>query len=311
MYSSNPLGFYILALAIATVGSEPVCDLPTDPHIPKYKCSGFTRPVDFETRIQRPQLHADMTFLLENSNFSHIPANAFVGLNASVLELSNVKLETYALQRENPFVPLETSLRKVIISDDTTLPQWGLLAILQKLKTLRLSEMTNLRLTRDFNNLPASVKVINVAFSTISFVDDNWLSSLENLEVVAIRHCNLRVFKRSMLPRPARYLWRLDLYQNQLTTLPGDFTEDLPSLRFVTVENNQLTTFDEHCFAPLVRAGDDDVKVRFKGNPLHCDCSFGFVLTYPRSWLNASCETPEPLKNRFLTDISRADICAS
>uniref|UniRef100_A0A023GBH9 Putative toll-like receptor 5 n=1 Tax=Amblyomma triste TaxID=251400 RepID=A0A023GBH9_AMBTT len=291
--------------------AQPSCRDPSESDYEYYRCFNFSSPEDFSNYLVRPQLHPDMTFVLKNSQLSHLPDRAFSQINATVLELNNVLLETFSLLGENPFDGLQSSLRKIILSEGSTIPtSWVALSSLQQLKTVRISEAKNLVLSRSFNELPQSVKVINIAFSDISSVDEDWVSSLQNLEVVGIRHCNLKVFYRSMLPRPAPKLWRLDLYKNNLTSLPNDFSADMPVLRSVMVDYNQITTFNQETFAPL--ADNEANRVRLLGNPLHCDCKLRFALHYPPSWLNAVCETPAPLNGQHLKDLTEEQlICAN
>ncbi|XP_037515798.1 slit homolog 1 protein-like [Rhipicephalus sanguineus] len=80
----------------------------------------------------------------------------------------------------------------------------------------------------------------------------------------------------------------------------------MPLLRSVTVEHNQITTFHPDTFAPLTL--NEANRVRFIGNPLHCDCKLAFALQYPPSWLNANCKTPEALKDQPLKDITQEQL---
>uniref|UniRef100_A0A4D5RS57 Putative conserved secreted protein n=1 Tax=Ixodes scapularis TaxID=6945 RepID=A0A4D5RS57_IXOSC len=307
MFSALFFKLSLLLLSVTSIVlSSPVCYDQESSH--KYRCLNFTNPDDFSEHVKRPILHQDLTFIVRNSRLSHLPARAFAGANVSVLEFDNVHLESFALQDENPFAGLETTLRKVIFSEGSTVPEnWGLFANMLRLVTVRLSEITNLNLTSGFNQLPKSVRVITIAFSTIGYVDEHWVSELENLEAVGIRHCNLLTFSRSMLPKPALNLWRLDLYKNNLTSLPRHFTAEMPALTSLTFENNKITTFDEECLAPLAK--NQSNRVRFGGNPLHCDCNLRFVLSYPTSWLNAYCVTPLALKHRPLKNVTEAQLC--
>uniref|UniRef100_A0A224ZA33 Toll like receptor 5 n=1 Tax=Rhipicephalus zambeziensis TaxID=60191 RepID=A0A224ZA33_9ACAR len=301
------LVFAVAAAESVALANQPSCTDPSESDYEYYRCFNFTSPDDFSARLVRPQLRQDLTFILKGSSLSHLPAGAFAQINASVLELYNVHLDNVALPGENPFTGLESSLRKLILSHGTTIPtSWAPFSSLEQLKTLRISEARNLVLSRSFNELPQSVKVINIAFSDIASVDEDWVSSLVNLEVVGIRHCNLQVFYRSMLPRPAPKLWRIDLYKNNLTSLPRDFSAEMPLLRSVTVEHNQIKTFHPDTFAPLTL--NEANRVRFIGNPLHCDCKLTFALQYPPSWLNAQCETPQALKDQPLKDLTEEQL---
>ncbi|CAN7980689.1 unnamed protein product, partial [Ixodes pacificus] len=54
-----------------------------------------------------------------------------------------------------------------------------------------------------------------------------------------------------------------DDFKNNLTSLPRDFTAEMPALTSLTFENNQITTFDEECLAPLAK--NQSNRVRFGG----------------------------------------------
>lgn len=311
MSGLNLLNVLVVVVTLTPrVLASPSCHDPSGTDYEHYRCFNFSSPDDFSRLLERPQLHKDLHFVLKDSSLSHLPEGAFSQINASVLELNNVQLDVFNLEDENPLDGLQTSLRRLILGYGSTIPtSWAPFSTLEKLTTVRISEAKDLVLSRSFNELPPSVKVINVAFSTIASVDEDWLSRLENLEVVGIRHCNLKVFQRSMLPRPAPKLWRLDLFKNELSSLPADFSADMPALRSVTVEHNQIKTFEEQTFTPLTN--NDTNRVRFLGNPLHCDCKLRFVLSYPPSWLNAICETPEALQNQSLKTLTAEQLtCA-
>lgn len=310
MWGALPCVLVVAIAATRGVLAEPSCRDPSESDYEYYRCFNFSSPDDFSTHLVRPQFHPDLTFVLKNSTLSHLPDRAFSQINATVLDLSNVQLETFSLPGENPFDGLQRSLKKIILSEGSTIPtSWTVFSPLEQLKTVRISEAQDLVLARSFNELPQSVKVINIAFSDITRVDEDWVSGLQNLEVVGIRHCNLKVFHRSMLPRPAPKLWRLDLYKNKLTSLPSDFSADMPVLRSVTVEYNHITTFSQETFAPL--ADSETNRVRLLGNPLHCDCKLRFALSYPPSFLNAVCETPQSLSGQPLKDLTEQQLtCA-
>ncbi|KAL1426397.1 hypothetical protein MTO96_003404 [Rhipicephalus appendiculatus] len=129
--------------------------------------------------------------------------------------------------------------------------------------------MTALNLTRDFNELPAGLRKVVIIRTGVGNVDDDWMSSLLNLENLRIQSSTLDKFARSMLPRPAPRLRKLTIGDSSLTSLPEDFGADFPVLKQVNLRQNLISSFSEQSLAPLKNS---NATVVLSGNPVHCDC---------------------------------------
>lgn len=198
--------------AVSAKGGAPSCHNTSRPMQIVYACSGFTSSGDFAEHVERPLLHPYLTLVLSDSHLELFPPQAFADVNATILELSNVTMKYFNASSLVGFGELRNSLEKLVLKDNTTLPEtWGALKSLQNLKIIRLSQVRDVKLTRDFNELSQSLVAVEVVHSSILQVDDDWLAEISNLESLVIRDCNLKVFLRSMLPRPAAKLWNLDL----------------------------------------------------------------------------------------------------
>lgn len=305
------LSLCLLALLLAIARSSPSCHISSRNTSASVTCSSFTSPSDFEHFIQRPLSHPTLTFLLKDSRLEQLPSGAFTDVSATSLEFNNVTVESFDFEESNPFAGLQTSLEKITFSGGSSIPSsWVLFKELQSLKTLVLSGLTQVNLTRDFNNLTSSIRNVVVESSPIGHVDDDCLASLVDLELLSVQNSNLTLFLRSMLPKPAPMLKTLELPGNHLALLPKDFGAEFPVLRELDLSNNQIVSFDEEALQPLQGTV---TRVNLDGNPLHCDCRIKFLLSFPDIWRQATCTSPENLgtRNATLKDVTEADLeCA-
>lgn len=295
----------------AVASSSPSCHISSRNTSASVTCSHFGSPSDFEHFIQRPLSHPTLSFLLKDSRLDALPSGAFVDVSATSLELSNVSVASFAFAESNPFAGLEASLESITFSDGSSLPEsWVILKDLSNLINVSLSNLSLVNLTRDFGQLPASVRHVLVHSSTIGYVDEDWLGALPNLQAVTVQNSDLTVFLRSMLPKPAAALTTLELQGNNLTLLPKDFGDELPALRTLDLSHNQITTLEEESLRQLQSTV---TRVSLFGNPLHCDCQLRFLLSFPDIWRHAACSSPTELKDRnaSLSDVTEADLqCA-
>ncbi|XP_064482607.1 protein slit-like [Ornithodoros turicata] len=271
-----------------------------------YTCVNIFKVGDFY-HFARSALHYEnVWFTVKDGELDYYPAGVFMDYNVSALEFNGAKVKSYAQfgSGPNPFWGLENSLEIIVFKDSTLPDTWSMLNRLNMLEKLEFHNYNYLALTRDFNGLPQSVNRVYIYKSRIGYVEDDWLSELKNLRLVIIQDSHLKKFTRAMLPRPAPMLKELDLERNLLTSLPKDIGEDMPVLEFLNIGRNNLTTIEEDSVRPL----RNSTYVYMYGNPLRCDCSLRFLLSYPDSWTYALCQTPEKHKDRYLQTLSSDDL---
>ncbi|CAN7938515.1 unnamed protein product [Ixodes hexagonus] len=295
----------VILMCFLAVLAEPSCKDTSTDFENSYTCEEFTKPGDFDNFVDRPLNSQTLTFILKDSRLSYLPYGAFVGINATLLELNNV---TFATSFDaSPLKEIERTLERITFSYNSTLPaSWAALQIVPKLKTLSLSKMHRLNLTEDFNNLPQTVRGISIVYSTIGRVDEHWLSELTNLEYIVIRDSNLKSFSRTMLPRPASRLRNIDFSFNELIDIPADFDEDLSVLVFLDLEGNRITSLEEQSVARLLN--DSRTLILLGQNPLHCDCRVAYLRSVSERRLRARCETPQAVKGRLIQTLSDEDV---
>ncbi|KAH6931171.1 hypothetical protein HPB50_022705 [Hyalomma asiaticum] len=204
------------------------------------------------------------------------------------------------VRTENPFAGLEDTLRKLTFSLGTMPSSWSLLSGLHRLEELQIVHYARLRLTRDFNNLPKSLKTLFIADATLESIEGGWISDLVNLEHLLFRGTDLASFNRNWLPSPAPRFTTLDLPTNKLTSFPVGLGDNLPALNYVNVFKNLITTIREQDFAPI---RDKVVVVDMLFNPVHCDCNVSFILDYPTSWHYFVCAGPRDVKDTYATNL--------
>ncbi|KAK8776961.1 hypothetical protein V5799_029689 [Amblyomma americanum] len=300
--------FVVLCVA-SVVLCDPLCQETTPFHYdhPQLTCSDFTSAEELDRNVpERSSDGGKLELVLKDSRLELIPREAFKRVKPSTLVLSNVTVGSYRTSSESDassvFGELQDTLEKLVFHKNSSLPEsWSLLKGNRALKELLLFRMASLRLGRDFNELPASVRDVAVVQSTVSGVDDRWLSSMDNLENLRIDKVDLDRFERTMLPRPAGKLKYLTITGTRLSALPDDFALDFPALERLNLRRNKITTFKEGALAPLKNG---KVDVQLTGNPLECGCHVLFLLGYPDSWQYPNCETPAALAKTPLRELT-------
>lgn len=307
-------------LDVTVASAAPRCENTSRPMQPIYTCVGFTSVQHFAEHVERSLLTENqLSFVLADCELPEIPANALADIPVHILELSNVTVKSFGSSADDAadgskglFVgDVEETLEKLVFRDRSSLPaSWSSLKNLKRLKVLRFFNMAALQLTADYNALAGSLTVVEVVQSSIARIDEDWLARVIGLESLVIRDCSIKQFQRSMLPRPAPHLWNLDLVGNNLTSLPDDFGEDYPALKFLDLGSNSLTTVSRASLAPLLDAPIEAVELG--GNPLVCDCSVEHLRAFPAELLSADCRAPEALRRRNVHDLSDEDLqCAA
>lgn len=274
-----------------------------------YVCSGFTNPTDLRNQVPHVPSRSNTYFFLKDSNLDYIPAELFTHAAPAVLEFRNVTVRSYNQPGSeiNPFSGLEESLHSLVFSHNSSLPEsWAMFSHLTKLEQLKFFNVTQVNFTRDFNSLPQGLKEVHVLSTSVGYVDDDWMSSLHNLQTIVIMVTDLRSITRGMLPKPAPKLRLLQLRDNQLTSLPVDLTEDLPALEFLDVKRNKISSFRKETLDPLDR---DGTFVDLEGNLLDCDCSQSFLLHTPDRWHYPFCKDGSLHSRRFLRFLIGPDLC--
>lgn len=301
--------FAVFVVGIALCSSSPVCESAPGSIYNYLICSGFNDPIELKNQVQRHQNENYSYLLLKDSNLEYIPPALLSDATPLVLEFNNVTVQSYSQPGTdiNPFAGLETSLRKIVFSHNSSLPQsWTILGHLSQLEELKIYNITQVDLTGDFNGLPRGLKELHIIATSIGHAEDQWLADLRNLEVLSIMVTNLRTISREMLPKPAPKLAMLQLAFNNLTSLPGDLTRDLPALNLLILRGNRITAFAEETFTPLNRNG---TLVDLELNPLKCDCSQRWLANYPDRWHYPVCRSATHWDHRYVMIMHEPDFC--
>ncbi|KAH8024303.1 hypothetical protein HPB51_022422 [Rhipicephalus microplus] len=202
----------VLYLWAAVALAVPSCEVFEARDYRRYKCRQFRTASHFAEHVPHEPSPKPTWFSLHESNLSALPPSAFAGLNVTVLELRSVELGRLdPSQTESPFAGLEDSLRKLTFSLGTMPSSWLLLSSLRRLEELDIVHYARLRLTRDFNHLPKSLRTLFIADATFESIEGGWISDLVNLEHLIFRGTDLASFNRNWLPSPAPRFTSLDL----------------------------------------------------------------------------------------------------
>ncbi|CAN7940418.1 unnamed protein product [Ixodes hexagonus] len=299
----------LIAYAFSVASAAPSCKTVDEVKYRRITCENFETAADFEQTLRREPSDKPTWFLLKHSHVPFIPPSAFAGLNVAVLQFKFVTVDAFdqSTPETNPFSGLEGTLQRLSFYYGSTLPAtWGMLSHMRELEEVQFVNHVGLKLTRDFNLLPQTMKTVYVVACNISSIDPDWLTSLSNLEALVMRETGLRDFSRSWLPQPAPRFTTLDLPGNLLTKFPEELDESLPALRFVNVERNRIPTFEELPLGLLNRFG---VQVDMTSNPVHCDCKLQFMLSYPSKWHYFLCKTPSDVFDKYILELTKEQLC--
>uniref|UniRef100_A0A023GBH4 Putative secreted protein n=1 Tax=Amblyomma triste TaxID=251400 RepID=A0A023GBH4_AMBTT len=293
----------LLSLWTAIAVAAPSCEIFDARDYRRYTCSGFHSPGDFLTHVRREPSAKPTWFELVDSQLPSLPPAAFAGLNVTILELRRVELRRFdptTIPSDNPFGGLENTLRRLTFSLGTLPSSLSLLSGLRQLEELELVHYGRLRLTRDFNHLPKSLKTLYIADATIESIESGWIRDLVNLESLIFRGTDLAHFSRDLLPMPAPRFTTLDLPTNKLTFFPVGLGDDLPALNYINLFKNLIPMLREQDLAPL-RNKVAVVDMMF--NPVHCDCNLSFILDYPSTWHFFLCASPRELRDEYISNV--------
>lgn len=303
----------LLSWATQWANCSPSCFYPTASSGQlTYSCTGIRSSAELADHFQPNRtVEGKLRLVFEDSVLERIPPGLFAGLPVSALHFDNVVLTGRPSRTEpTPLRGLEGTLEKLVFSHNSTVPEnWASFLVgMSALAEIVFFDMSGLSFASSAHSgLPSSLRKLHVVSSSIESADDYWLSSLVNLEALSLRHVNLTTFPRTVLPTTAAKLETLLLEGCSLTVFPTGLDKGLPSLKYVSLQNNLIEGVGVEDLASLV---NKSVVVQFKGNPLNCDCPLlQFLARIPgRHSVYGQCKTPSSLNGRNLRTISRRDL---
>ncbi|KAL1426389.1 hypothetical protein MTO96_003397 [Rhipicephalus appendiculatus] len=257
------------------------------------RVASFGRPATSPSTFRASRLRSRRGSLCTSRVFPRSLRRPSRGLNVTVLELRSVELGRLdPSETENPFAGLEDTLRKLTFSLGTMPSSWSLLSGLRRLEELEILHYARLKLTRDFNHLPKSLRTLFIADATFESIEGGWISDLVNLE-----HLIFRGTGPGQLQQELAAFAGASLHHSRLAVRLGD---NLPALNYVSVFKNLITMLREQDLAPI---RDKVAVVDLMFNPVHCDCNVSFILDYPTSWHYFACAGPRDVKGTYATNL--------
>jgi len=103
------------------------------------------------------------------------------------------------------------------------------------------------------------------------------------------------------------YLRILQLNNNNIQCLDGEAFSSLPQLVSITLQNNNLTTVPESIRNNLPRLQS----LRLEHNPLRCDCLLDWILEYDTLATLARCYSPYNLSGKRIAELKKRDFKCS
>uniref|UniRef100_A0A8C6QF10 Toll-like receptor 9 n=1 Tax=Nannospalax galili TaxID=1026970 RepID=A0A8C6QF10_NANGA len=174
-----------------------------------------------------------------------------------------------------------TSLKYLDFSGNAVGRMWGegdlYLHFFQSLRGLLHLDLSqnhlHILLPRNLDNLPKSLKLLQIRNNYLSFFNWSSLSFLPNLEVLDLAGNQLKALTNGTLPN-GTLLRKLDVSSNSINSVVPAFFALAVELREVNLSNNALKTVDHAWFGPVVGTL---AMLDVRSNPLHCACGAAFV----------------------------------
>uniref|UniRef100_A0A023GE11 Putative secreted protein n=1 Tax=Amblyomma triste TaxID=251400 RepID=A0A023GE11_AMBTT len=270
-----------------------------------FLCKGFSHASELATGIPRPE-HQEHFFSLSDSRLESLPAETFRELTISNLTLSNVHIENFSATHPNAFEGLNGTLKDIFFRAGSTLPaSWNVLKDVLSLLTLRLQDQT-VSLSRDWGNLPKSIRNIFIFDSRVSGLEEGALAPLEHMEKFGITSSRLGNFSWAVLPNPAPHLDTILLGENELTEIPRGFTShQFPALRSIRLETNRIATWDADTLE-AIRSHQNNPELVV--GSIQCRCAIRPLLEFPKGRISGTCYAPENLQGRKIDDLRFQDL---
>ncbi|XP_036049652.1 toll-like receptor 9 [Onychomys torridus] len=174
-----------------------------------------------------------------------------------------------------------TSLRSLDFSGNAVGLMWGegnlylqFFRDLRRLYQLDLSQnRLHILLPQNLDNLPKSLRILNLRDNYLSFFNWSSLTFLPNLKVLDLAGNQLKALTNGTLPN-GTLLQKLDVSSNSIISVAPAFFALAVELKEVNLSDNNLKTVDRSWFGPIV---PNLTMLDVRSNPLHCACGAAFV----------------------------------
>ncbi|XP_052575124.1 toll-like receptor 9 isoform X3 [Peromyscus californicus insignis] len=173
------------------------------------------------------------------------------------------------------------SLRSLDFSGNAVGLMWGegnlYLQFFQDLRCLNQLDLSQNRLhillPQYLDNLPKSLRILNLRDNYLSFFNWSSLTFLPNLKVLDLAGNQLKALTNGTLPN-GTLLQKLDVSSNSIISVAPAFFVLAVELKEVNLSDNYLKTVDRSWFGPIV---PNLTMLDVRSNPLHCACGAAFV----------------------------------
>ncbi|GFU33613.1 uncharacterized protein NPIL_226171 [Nephila pilipes] len=224
------------------------------------------------------------------------------------LEISNSSIFSLS-EKEYAFIGLEDTLKAFKVTNCVYASnwEWTHLENLNKLQVLEISSSNILEIEDDFLKISkCPLENINFRDNDIENIVYKAFSTFKDLTRLNLDKNSLKSVVRSMLPIPAKKLYSLGLSNNKIRELPHNMFSEMPSLRYLYLEGNELLLLEAQTFTPIWKK----LKIAFfTGCPIRCDCSISWIATMKQKvrLVHGTCSTPAKLKDRKITELTTDD----
>ncbi|XP_015914571.1 oplophorus-luciferin 2-monooxygenase non-catalytic subunit [Parasteatoda tepidariorum] len=244
---------------------------------------------------------------IQNSVFNFIPSDAFKGLKVAELEIQNSTLMALT-DADFAFEGLEDYLQVLRMENFKLLGEWSW-SVLSKLNQLKTLEIKNgeLENIEDLGKINLeNLNTIDFTNNGISFLHDNAFANSRTVRNIIIRHNEIAILKRTMLPNPAIALVVLNLSYNKIEQFPDDMFSLIPHLKYLDISHNKILVLSEKVFAPI---WSSLIEFKAMGNELRCDCRMSWILQSKKPQvIYATCAMPQTVRGKSLSALTSKDL---
>ncbi|KAF8793612.1 leucine-rich repeat and fibronectin type-III domain-containing protein 2-like [Argiope bruennichi] len=245
---------------------------------------------------------------LESVSFRYIPENAFEGTHIQSINISDSRILSLG-ESEHAFKGLEDSLVSFRVKNCSYAShwEWTLLERLITLQDLEISKSHLPEISEDFLKL-SKLPLTNINFRSnhIRYLPAEVFASFTNLKHLHLDENKLKVFSRSMLPKPAQKFSALGLSKNQIQELPTDMFTEMPNLRYLYLGGNPIIILDAQTYQPIW----NQLKIVFFNDAIHCDCRLSWIAQMKQKLrlVHGTCGTPANLRGRKITQLKTDEL---
>ncbi|XP_076060189.1 uncharacterized protein LOC143036560 [Oratosquilla oratoria] len=137
----------------------------------------------------------------------------------------------------------------------------------------------------------SGLQILDLSFNNINYMGKDAFAGLTRLDILDLGNNDLSRLEDFTLRMPDRVSYntlQLDLSYNKISYISDYAMQEMKNCQ-VDLRGNQLVTLTQQVFEPIIHDSGSFAQFNVDGNPLHCDCSFKWLLSCKHNFDDARC----------------------